>query len=131
MKKLLCFKRPELRVGRILYTSAHLNVIGINANGIRTARKRRLLRKLLRDLQVGLGIITETHLREEDLEGLRIRGYYRPAEYCRKTEIGKSIRGGYLSWRITDSRRVGSRNSRGYCQPWNTAHACCFQQTAQ
>ena len=92
----MCPKYPELRVGRILYTSAHLNVIAVNANGIRTARKKRLLRKLLRDLQVGLGIITETHLREEDLEGLRFRGYYRPAEYCRETEAGRGIRGGVL-----------------------------------
>ena len=65
-------KEYELKIGRILFTSAHLNVISVNANGLRKNRKRRLLRKLLKDLQVSLGIITETHLREEDLDEFRI-----------------------------------------------------------
>ena len=71
-----------------------MNIISVNANGLRTGRKRRLLRKLLRDLQVGLGVITETHLREADLEGPRIKGYNRSAEYCRPDVEGVLIWGG-------------------------------------
>ena len=48
-------------------TNRILTVISINANGLRTKIKRDLLGKLLLDLQVGVGLITETHLRTADL----------------------------------------------------------------
>ena len=89
-------KENNMQIGRILYTSAHIGVMGVNANGLRTNRKKRLLRKLLLDLQVGIGVISETHLREEEMEGLKIKGYNCPAHYCRPNVDGVGIRGGVL-----------------------------------
>ena len=85
-----------VKIGRVLYTSEHLNVVCVNANGLRTRRKRELLGKLLFDLQAGVGVITETHLRRHDLDRLHFRNYNKPSHYCRPTEEGRRIGGGVL-----------------------------------
>ena len=59
----------------VLHTGSVLNIISINANGLRTQLKRDLLEKLLIDLQAGVGIITETHLRKPDLAWIRYPNY--------------------------------------------------------
>ena len=56
-----CHPDPVLRTGMIL------NVININANGLRTKFRRDLLGQRLRNLQAGVGLITATHLRRPDL----------------------------------------------------------------
>ena len=52
----------------VLHTGRIFNVVCINANGLRTQLKRDLLGKLLQDLQAGVGLITETHLRKPELK---------------------------------------------------------------
>ena len=59
----------------VLHTGSVLNIISINANGLRTQLKRDLLAKLLIDLQAGAGIIAETHLRKPDLAWIRYPNY--------------------------------------------------------
>ena len=73
-----------------------LNVMSINANGLRTKLKRDLLGKLLQDLQVGVGLITETHLRKPDLAWIKFPQYHIVADYCRRTPTGQRIGGGVL-----------------------------------
>ena len=48
-----------------------LDVININANGLRTKFRRDLLGKRLQNLQAGVGLITETHLRKPDLAWIK------------------------------------------------------------
>ena len=73
-----------------------MNVLSLNINGIRTGQTRTMLRKLLYDLQVGVCILTETHLREEDLEFLTTPNYLVVADHCRLTPVGDYIKGGVL-----------------------------------
>ena len=73
-----------------------MNILGINANGIRTKRKRLMLHRLLRELKVGVGVITETHMRHRELRGLTFPDYYIGNEYCRSTPLGERIGGGVL-----------------------------------
>ena len=82
--------------GLVLFTEAVANFVCINADGIRTQRKRLLLYKLLRDLQVALCVVTETHLREEELPKVRTPNYYRVAEFCREIPPGVRPGGGVL-----------------------------------
>ena len=42
-----------------------------------------MLYKLLHDLQAALCVVTETHLREEELSWVATEAYYRVTEYCR------------------------------------------------
>ena len=70
--------------------------MSINANGLRTQQKRDMLGKLLLDLQVGVGLITETHLRKPDLSWVRYPQYHIVADYCRRTPAGSRIGGGAL-----------------------------------
>ena len=81
---------------RKLYTLSVMNVVGVNANGIRTKRKRLMLRKLLRELKTGVGIITGTHMRRSELRGMVFPDYYIGGEHCRPTPIGERIGGGVL-----------------------------------
>ena len=62
----------------VLHTGRIFNVVRINANGLRTQLKRDLLGKLLQDLQAGVGLITETHLREPELKRIRYPTYNKP-----------------------------------------------------
>ena len=80
----------------VLHTGSVLNIISINANGLRTQLKRDLLEKLLIDLQAGVGIIPETHLRKPDLAWIRYPNYTVVADYCRRVPIGRHIAGGVL-----------------------------------
>ena len=75
-------------------TNRILNIISINANGLRTKIKRDLLGKLLLDLQVGVGLITETHLRTADLSWIKYPQYHVVSDYCRPVPAGKQIGGG-------------------------------------
>ena len=86
----------DAKLGSVLYTPAVLNIIALNINGLRTKRKKDLLEKLLEDLRVGVGIISETHLRKSDLKTIKYRNYHVVADYCRKTPVGEQIRGGVL-----------------------------------
>ena len=83
-------------VARILYTSTVINVVGINANGIRSKRKRLLLRKLLIEIKAGVRIITESHMRKTELRSLKIDDDYIQGQYCRDTPVGERIGGGVL-----------------------------------
>ena len=79
---------------RLLYTTAVINIMGVNANGIRTKRKRLMLHRLLRELRAGVAVITETHMRRRELGGLTFPDYYIGNEYCRPTPPGERIWGG-------------------------------------
>ena len=79
---------------RVLFASDPLNTVCVNANGLRAKRKRILLGKLLFDLQAAVGIVTGTHLRRADVNGLHFRNYNKPANYCRPTDVGRRIGGG-------------------------------------
>ena len=81
---------------RVLHTTTLLNLVSININGVRTKRKRLLLQKLLADLQVGICVSTETHMRRHELNGLKIDDYFIVGEYCRPTPVGERIGGGVL-----------------------------------
>ena len=80
----------------MLYTPSVINIVGVNANGIRTKRKRLMLLRLLRELKASAGIITETHMRRAELGRLRFPDYYIGSEYCRPTPSGERIGGGVL-----------------------------------
>ena len=82
--------------GGVLKTGAILNVLSLNINGVRTGEKRTMLGKLLHDLQVGVCLLTETHLREDDLDTFDIPHYHVVADYCRPTPVGEWIKGGVL-----------------------------------
>ena len=71
-------------------------MICVNANGLRTRRKRARLGKLLYALKAGVGIITETHLKEHEAPGLTIRDYNKPAAFCRPEVEGVRTWGGVL-----------------------------------
>ena len=83
-------------VPRMLYTTSVINVVGVDANGIRTKRKRLMLHRLLRELKAGVGIITETHMRKTELGGFSFPEYYVRGDYCRPTPPGDRIGGGVL-----------------------------------
>ena len=55
-----------------------------------------MLGKMLYDLQVGVCIVTETHLRETDIDSLKFPTYHVVAHYCRPTPKGSRIGGGVL-----------------------------------
>ena len=57
-----------------MYASAQLRIVQINANGLRTDRQRTFLGKLMADLQVGVCIATETHLRKRELKRIKYCG---------------------------------------------------------
>ena len=61
--------------GHVLRTNRILHIMSINANRLRTKIKRDLLGKLLIDLQVGVGLIAETHLRTADLSWIKYPQY--------------------------------------------------------
>ena len=81
---------------RLLYTVSVINIVGVNANGVRTKRKRLMLHRLLRELKAGVGVITETHMRRTELKGFNIPDYYIGGECCRPTPPGERIGGGVL-----------------------------------
>ena len=56
------------KLGKVLCTGAAFNMLSLNINGLRTEQKRTTLGKLLFDLQVGVCILSETHLRLEELD---------------------------------------------------------------
>ena len=86
----------DVKLGNVLYAGAMLNTLTLNINGLRKKRKKALLGKLLRDLQIGVAIITETHLRESELGRVKYRKYHTMADYCRPTPEGQRIGGGVL-----------------------------------
>ena len=77
-----------------LISSVETNLVCINANGLRTKRKKTCLSKLLKDLKAGICVVTETHLRKRDLKYLKIDHFVLVADYRRPTPIGGHIYGG-------------------------------------
>ena len=66
----------------------------VNCNGIRQRRRRLRLAALMFTLRVGVCTITETHLREAEVDQLRFRNYAVITRTCRET-VGR-IGGGVL-----------------------------------
>ena len=93
-------------LGQVLFADATANFVCINANGLRKRRKRLMLYKMLHDLNVGLCLITETHLRESELSRVRTPGYYRATEHCQDAPLGTWPGGRFSSWRT----RISPRN---------------------
>ena len=85
---------PHQGAPRLLFALSVLNVVGINANGIRTKRKRLMLHKLPRELRAVVGVITGTHMRRGELSGSVFPDYYIRGECCRPTPQGARIDGG-------------------------------------
>ena len=85
-----------LRAKKILYAEAMLNVVCINANGLRTRRQKTFLNKLLTDLHVGVCVVTETHLRKKDLKTIDMENYVLLADSCRPAPVGEMIKGGVI-----------------------------------
>ena len=73
-----------------------MNILTLNINGLRTKRKKTLLGKMLKDLQIGVCVLTETHLRKSDLEQIDYPQYSIIADHCRPTPEGEWIKGGVL-----------------------------------
>ena len=86
----------DLKLGNVLYAAAKLNLVTLNINGLRTRRKKAMLGKLLKDLQIGVAIITETHLRTSELGRVNYKHYNVIADHCRDTPKGQHIGGGVL-----------------------------------
>ena len=84
------------RLGKVLRAGAAFNMLSLNINGLRTEQKRTTLGKLLFDLQIGVCVLTETHLRSEDLDDLSVTSYQIVADYCRPVPVGDKIAGGVL-----------------------------------
>ena len=82
--------------GREIVDTSALVVVCVNMNGLRTKNKCITLGKLMFDLWAGVCIVTETHLREEELGRVRIEHYHTLADYCRPTPIGERIGGGVI-----------------------------------
>ena len=57
----------------------------INCNGIRNRYRRILLAELLYRLHIGVCIITETHLRKEEVKQLKFLHYTVVSDYSRVT----------------------------------------------
>ena len=124
-------KEHETKMGRILLTSAHSNVVSVNANGLRKNRKKRPLRKLFKDLQVSLGIITETHLREEDLENFRIKGTTdRQSTADPQSRVLRSVEVSW-SWHATMCQQALYRGRKICPRKLSIAHAFCTRQKAR
>ena len=79
----------EKTIPRVLYTLAVINLVGVNANRIRTKRKKLMLHRLLRELKAGIGVITETHMQRAELAKLHFPDYYIRGECCRTTPVGE------------------------------------------
>ena len=85
-----------MEIGKIMYGQAALNVLNININGLRSKQKKTLLGEILRDAKAGICIITESHLREAEVDQLRIKNYHVITKYCIPIPIGEHISGGAL-----------------------------------
>ena len=68
-------------------------VVRVNINGLRKKKKRGLLGKLMLDLWTGVCVVTETHIRKEELGRAQIDNYHILADDCRATSIGEHIGG--------------------------------------
>ena len=80
----------------VLETESILTVVSVNISGLLTKKKRLLLGRSLEELQVGVCILIETHLRKSELNWLRVRGFHVVSEACRPTPKGVRIGGGVL-----------------------------------
>ena len=87
----VCTVVPHTTTSRVLATGAVLNLISINANGLRKKKKKLLLGKMLHDLQAGVCVVTETHLREADIKRIRFPQYHVVTHHCRPTPKGTKI----------------------------------------
>ena len=74
--------------------AAETNLLRINANGLRTKRRKTFLGRLLVDLKIGVCVVTETHLRKKDLRYLKYDDYVVLADSCRLVPEGDRIAGG-------------------------------------
>ena len=81
---------------------SHMNLATFNINGLRAKLKNDLLGKMLKDAQVGVCVVSETHRRKEDLKTAQYPKYKILADHCRETPIGEQIKGGVLILVHTD-----------------------------
>ena len=70
-----------------------MRVITVNCNGIRKKYKRLILEKLLFDLNIGICVLTETHLRKQELDQVKFTSYIVVSESCRvaRNKIGGGV----------------------------------------
>ena len=89
-------ERGEPLSGREIVGASALVAVCVNMNGLRAKNKCVMLGKLMFDLWAGVCIVTETHLREEELGRVRIENFHTLADDCRPTPIGERIGGGVI-----------------------------------
>ena len=80
----------------MLATGSFLNIVCVNINGVRTKYKQTMPGRMPSDLEGRVCVLTETHLRETDLERFQCQGFYAAAHHCRDTPEGERIGGGVL-----------------------------------
>ena len=117
-----------MKVGRAPHTGPILNVATLNVNGLRANPRRGLLAKLLKDLQVGISILTGTHLRSVNLKNIKYPKNNAMAASRRPRSIRERIGGGASILFIQTSRRRSNLKSMVHPRPLNTASAKCAQQ---
>ena len=96
----------------------------INANGVRDSVKRDALALFLPDFFIDVCVVTETHLREEEVVDMKkyflALGYRVEAQCCRKTGVAR-IKGGVL---ILIHERTSAVELGGIPLPKSPADAC-------
>ena len=114
-------RRCPPRAGEILHAAAQLNIVRVNANGLRTDRQRAFLGKLLVDLQVGVCIVTESHLRKRGLKRVKFKNYVLLADSRRLIPIGEHITGGVIILVHVNFTAAEPPRSRASREIWNIA----------
>ena len=77
----MVFRGPD--GGLTLHIDTYLSVLTLNCNGLREPGKRNVIARLLYIKVAGLCILTETHLRPREVEGLAIPNHHVVAGSCR------------------------------------------------
>ena len=65
------------------HLGTYLAIIVLNCNGLRERRKKLALSRLLYEHSASIGVITETHLRQWEVNRLQIPNYHVVTSYCR------------------------------------------------
>ena len=89
------------------------NIVTININGIREKRKKIALGRALCAVQAAVCVVTEAHIREEDLETIKIPNYKVITHCCREVEtrlgggVVISVHKNYKAKLISENNFVG------------------------